>query len=123
MSIGLSSRSGRPRRSGRIGKHAAAQDFYEAHRSELTMYAAAEKYLRGVLQKRFDPTKLPPIKKWSDERETCRQELGGINTEYAILKNDVENAEAIKRFAVELMIPDEPQERQQEKSKLKGLAI
>ena len=102
---------------------AAAQDFYEAHRTELTLYAAAEKYLRGVLQERFDPVKLPPIKKWSGERETCRQELGGINTEYALCKSDVENAEAIKRFAVELMIPDEPQERQQEKSKLKGMAI
>jgi hypothetical protein len=65
------------------------------------------------LQSRYDPKKLPPIKMWMDERETCRQELGGINSEYATLKREVESAEAIKRFAVKLMLPDEPQLTQQ----------
>jgi flagellar motility protein MotE (MotC chaperone) len=94
----------------------AANEYYDVHRSEIAIYDAAEKYLRGVMQKHFDPAKLPPITAWRRERETCAQELGGINTEYKLYKNDVENAEAMKRFAVELMIPDEPQERKKTKT-------
>jgi hypothetical protein len=49
------------------------QDFYRGHESEIGMYRATEKYLKGVLQKRFEPKKLPPIKMWRGElqRETC----------------------------------------------------
>jgi uncharacterized lipoprotein YehR (DUF1307 family) len=47
------------------------------------------------------------------ERETRKQELGGINSECAVCKNEVGSAEAIKRFAVKLMLPDEPQLTQQ----------
>jgi ATP-dependent exoDNAse (exonuclease V) alpha subunit len=94
-----------------------ANDYRYAHSAELGMYDAAAKYLKDVLQKRFDSAKLPPIRKWRDERETCRQELGGISTEYSVYKRDVESAEAIKRFAVKLMIPDEPQEHQKFKSR------
>jgi hypothetical protein len=89
--------------------HAAAQDFYESHRAELGQFEAAKKYLKGVLQTRYDPKQIAAqAKKWSAERETCKQELGGINSECAACKSDVESAEAIKRFAVKLMLPDEP---------------
>lgn len=99
-----------------------ANEYYDAHRAELTVYATAEKYLRGVLQKRFDPAKLP-VKKWRDEREACARELAGIDTEYNVLKSGVQDAETLKRFAVKLMIPDEPQECGQQKSKSKGMEI
>ena len=93
--------------------HDAARDYYETHRAELVLYEAAEKYLRGALQKHYDPAKLP-VKMWRDERETRRQELTGINAEYVQYKGDVENAEAIKRFAVKLMFPDdEPKEKRE----------
>jgi hypothetical protein len=59
---------------------------------------------------------------WTDERETYKQELGGINSEYAVLKREVESAEAIKRFAVKLMLPDEPQNARQ-KSKTLGVEL
>jgi hypothetical protein len=90
-----------------------ANEYHESYRSELAQFATAEKYLKDVLQGRYDPKKLPPIKTWTDECETCRQELGGINSECAVLKREVESAEAIKRFAVKLMLPDEPQQAQQ----------
>jgi hypothetical protein len=93
--------------------HAAAQDFYETHSSEITMFRAAEKYFKGVLQKRFDPKQLPPIKRWQSEREACKQELGGLYSEYRRYKDEVQDAETIKRFAANLMVPDEPREQKQ----------
>jgi len=96
----------------------AANEYYNEHRSEIMVFDTASKYLKDVLQKRFDPAKITAqMKKWSDERDDCARKLGGINTEYTLYKSDVENAEAIKRFAVKLMIPDEPHERQQQKNK------
>jgi hypothetical protein len=91
---------------------AAAQDFYETHDSEITIFRAAEKYLKGVLQKRFDPQKLPPITALQKEREDCKSELGGLYSKYHSLKSDVQDAETIKRFAANLMVPDEPREPQ-----------
>ena len=44
-----------------------ANAFYEANRTGLTLFDTAEKYLRGVLQERFDPKKLPPISAWEKE--------------------------------------------------------
>jgi hypothetical protein len=102
---------------------AAAQDFYETHSSEITIFRAAEKYLSGVLQKRFDPKQLPPIKRWESERGACKQELGGLYSEYHSLKSDVQDAETIKRFAANLMVPDEPKTQIHQITKSKGMTI
>ncbi|GHU94833.1 hypothetical protein FACS1894208_06590 [Clostridia bacterium] len=102
----------------------AAQDFYYDHTPEIETYKAAEKYLKDVLQKRFDPKQIAAqAKKWSGERETCKQELGGINAEYNVYKREVESAEEIKRFAVKLMFPDDAPQQQKQKSKSKGIEI
>jgi ATP-dependent exoDNAse (exonuclease V) alpha subunit len=96
----------------------AAQDYYYDNTPQIEMYKSAEKYLKGVLQKRYDPKQImAQAKKWAAERETCKQELGGINTECAIYKREVESAEDIKRFAVKLLLPDEPQEHQHQHHK------
>jgi hypothetical protein len=77
--------------------HAAAQNFYETHRAEITLFQAAEKYLKDVLQSRYDPKKLPPIKKWQDERDTLRMEMSGLSAEYAAMKEEVKKVETIRR--------------------------
>ncbi|MDR1542257.1 MAG: hypothetical protein LBU32_30620 [Clostridiales bacterium] len=64
---------------------AAANEFYGSGRMELTMLAAAERYLKDALQKRRNPAKLPPLKKWGDGREALRMEKGGLNTEYRLM--------------------------------------
>jgi hypothetical protein len=100
----------------------AANEYCRAHSAELGMYENAEKYLKDVLQKRYDPKQITAqAKKWSGERDTCKRELGGINTEYNVYKREVESAEEIKRLAVKLLLPDEPQERQ--KTKSRGIEI
>jgi hypothetical protein len=105
----------------------AVQDFYYDHTAEIETYKAAEKYLKDVLQKRFEPKQIAAqAKKWAAERDTCKRELGGINTEYNVYKNEVKSAEEIKRFAVKQMFPDVQQERQphqKEKSKTMEVSL
>jgi hypothetical protein len=102
----------------------AVQDFYYDHRAEIETYRVAEKYLKDVLQSRFDPKQISAqAKKWSGERDTCKRERGGINTEYNVYKNEVKSAEDIKRFAVKLMLPDDEPQQQKQKSKSKGIEI
>jgi hypothetical protein len=64
-------------------------------------YDAAEKYLRGVLQKRFNPKDIP-VAKWRQERETLSMEKGGLNTDYDILKDKIREVELIRKCAEEV---------------------
>jgi hypothetical protein len=88
------------------------QNYYRDHDHEIGIFRNAEKYLRGVLQLRFDPKKLPPIVKWRDELKEKQAEKGELDREYYKPKDEIKHAETLKRFAADLMIPDEPQERQ-----------
>jgi hypothetical protein len=102
----------------------AAQDYYYDNTPQIEMFRSAEKYLKDVLQKRFDPKQVAAqAKKWSAERETCKQELGGINSECATYKHEVESAEDIKRFAVKLLLPDDEPQQQKQKIKSRGIEI
>jgi prefoldin subunit 5 len=87
------------------GKAQKAREKSEAyawkHRNALVDYDAAEKYLRGVLQKRFDPKNIPSGK-WRQERETLAQELGGLTTEYEVLNDEIREVELIRKSAEEV---------------------
>jgi chromosome segregation ATPase len=76
----------------------AAEAYDWKNLNGLRDYDDAEKYLRRVLQKRFDP-KAIPVKKWRQERETLAQELGGITTEYEVLKERIREVEFIRKYA------------------------
>jgi hypothetical protein len=86
----------------------AANDFYEFHRAELTLYDAADNYLRGVLQKRYDPKKLPPIKKWRDELVAKTAERNSLYREYDVLKNETAKIEKIRYSVKEIMQAETP---------------
>jgi hypothetical protein len=90
---------------------AAANDYYETHRNEIAMYDKAEQYLKGVLQEHFDPKKLPPIKKWKAEIERLTAERGKLNQRYYALKDEVKEAEQIRKSVYSIM-RQEQQERQ-----------
>jgi hypothetical protein len=92
------------------------QDFYRDHDSEIGMFRDAEKYLKAVLQSRYDPKKLPPIKAWEKELADKIAERDFLNREFYKLRDEIKHAEMLKRFAVDLMMPGEPKERQQQKS-------
>ena len=80
-----------------------ANEYYETYRNEITMYDNAEKYLRDVLQKHFDPKKLPPITKWKAERDKLTAERNKLNQRYISLKNEVKDAEQIKKSVYDII--------------------
>ena len=75
----------------------AANDYYESNRMEITLFESAERYLKEVMQKNFDPKKLPPITKWRAEREAITADLKRLNVEYVNLRNEVSAIKKIKR--------------------------
>ncbi|MDR2571258.1 MAG: MobA/MobL family protein [Oscillospiraceae bacterium] len=84
--------------------------YYEANRTDLTLYNAAEKYLREVMQKHFDPIKMPPITKWKkelSEKTAAKAKLsGGYNT----LRDETKKIERIQRSVKEILRSEEQQE-------------
>jgi len=74
----------------------AANDFYEANRTGLTLYDAAEKYLRNVLQERLDPKMLPPITKWREEFAEKTAAKESLYREYNSLKGETYKVEKIR---------------------------
>ena len=80
-----------------------ANSFYEDNRAGLTLFDAADKYLRGVLQDRFDPKKLPPITMWRDELTAKTAEQKAMYREYQSLKSETQKVEQIRRSVTEIM--------------------
>jgi hypothetical protein len=85
-----------------------ANEYHETHRAEIGMFENAERYLRDVLQARFDTKKLPPIAKWKEERAAKIAEKTALNSDYYRLREEVKNAEAIRRTVEQLTREDEP---------------
>jgi ATP-dependent exoDNAse (exonuclease V) alpha subunit len=88
---------------------ATANDYYESNRCELAMFDNAERSLRDVLQKRFDPKKLPPITKWQEELSAKTNEKTALYREYYSLKEKTQKVETIKRTVVDILRSDEPE--------------
>ena len=74
-----------------------ANAYYEEHRTEITLYEAAERYLKDVMQDHFDPKKLPPISKWEAESNKLKFERQELSRWYFTLKEDVKEVERIQR--------------------------
>jgi len=82
---------------------ATANEYYETYRNEITMYENAERYLRDVLQKHFEPKKLPPITKWKAERESLTADLQLLSLEYTKLKDDTVIVEKIRKNVYDIL--------------------
>jgi hypothetical protein len=87
-----------------------ANSFYEANRAGLTLFDAADKYLRGVLQEHFDPKKLPPITMWRKELADKMGERDGLSREYNKLKEETAKVEQIKKNVAEIMKSEAPKQ-------------
>jgi RNA polymerase-interacting CarD/CdnL/TRCF family regulator len=82
---------------------AAANEYYETNRNEITMYDKADQYLKGVLQEHFDPKKLPPVTKWNAERGKLTAERKMLDADYYKLKDEVKEAEQIRKSVYSIM--------------------
>jgi hypothetical protein len=74
-----------------------ANSYHDAYITEITLYEAAERYLKGVLQTHFDPEKLPQIAKWKAEIEKLTAERSGLNQQYNARKDEVRETEQIRK--------------------------
>ena len=84
----------------------AANEYYNDYRPQIAMFDNADKYLRGVLQERFDPKKLPPISKWRDELAAKLAEADTLYREYSKLKDETAKVEKIKRSVKDILHSD-----------------
>ena len=65
--------------------------FYESHRRELTLYEAAERYIKGALNGR----EKIPLLAWKTERDSLTIERKRLNAEFLSLKDEVGKVEKI----------------------------
>ena len=93
----------------------AINDFKDANHTELTLYNAAEKYLREHMGKHFNPNKLPPIKEWEKELAEKTAVKDALYIDYYKLKDDTAKIEKIQRSVKEILHSEMP-ERTQRKS-------
>jgi hypothetical protein len=98
----------------------AANEFYEANRTGLTLFDTAEKYLRGVLQERFDPKKLPPISAWEKQLAGKLAEKDALYQQYYKLKDDTYKIEKIRASVKAILHNDAPE---QTPSRTRGMEI
>ena len=80
-----------------------ANEYYENNRDKILGFENAERYLKDVLGKHFDGTKLPPITKWTAERDKLNTEHLRINAGYKQLKSDIASAEKIRSSVIDIM--------------------
>jgi len=86
----------------------------------LALYENAEKYLRDVLQDRFDPKKSPPIDMWRRELATKTSEVNALYREYTALKEEtykVEKIQASVKVIIQEEMPRTESERARQKSR------
>ena len=88
-----------------------ANEYYEANRPKIIMYENAEQYLKDVLQTHFDPKKLPPVSKWTAERDKLTADKKRLDAEYSKLWHETAAVEKIKR-SVDDILREEQRERQ-----------
>jgi len=90
----------------------AANEYYADYRFEIVQFENAEKYLKAVLQDRFDPKKAMPIKMWQEERERLTDEREVLRRELHSLKDEVKETEQIRRSVYEIMREEMPRNEQ-----------
>jgi septal ring factor EnvC (AmiA/AmiB activator) len=86
----------------------AVNEYREDYRPQLAMFDNAVEYLRGVLQERFDPKKLPPITKWRDELAAKTAERSALYPKYKAIKDETARVEKIKRSVAEILHSETP---------------
>ena len=82
------------------------------------MFDEAERYLKKVLQKHFDPKKQPPISTWKAECEGLNAERGKLNQQYYALKDEVDEATRIRSRVHDIM---RQEQREQQPRRAHGM--
>ena len=91
-----------------------ANEYRETYRREITLYEAAEQYLKDTLQSHYDPKKLPPIKKWKADQADLLSQKSTLNIEYKKLKAETREVEKIRREVDNFFRANRPKEKSRE---------
>jgi hypothetical protein len=92
--------------------------FFEANRREMTLFQAAEHYLKSVLNGREQI----PLVKWEKERIALIAERKILNAEYLSLKDEIGNVEKIVR-SVQDMLHEERYREQPTQRRTQGVEL
>jgi hypothetical protein len=90
--------------------------FYESHRRELTLYEAAERYLKDHLNGR-DKIPLPT---WKGEREKLTADKKRLNSAYNYLKTDTAKVEKIRSNVYDIM---RAEQRERQPQRARGMEL
>lgn len=90
-----------------------ANAYYDTHHTKIVLFEASERYLKDVMQERFDTKKLPPITKWTAERDRLNVDMRRLNGEYVSLKNETAEVEKIRRNVYDIMGEEKRREQPQ----------
>jgi len=88
------------------------EGFFETYRRELTLYQAAERYIKAHLNGR---DKIP-LASWEKERVNLTVERKSLNAEYLQLKDEVGKVEKISRSVQDILYEERRRDKQQIKS-------
>jgi len=81
--------------------------FYENNRMELTLYEAAERYLKGVMNGKTTI----PTGAWKKEYASLVKEKNQLNSEYISLKDEVGKVEKISRSVQDILYAERQREQ------------
>ena len=70
------------------------------HDTEIVLFEAAERYLKDVMQERFDPKKLPPKRKWEAARDKLKADRQQLSRRYSMLKDEDREVEKKRIYRV-----------------------
>ena len=73
------------------------------------------------MQEHFYPKRLPPVAKWTVERDTLTAERSGLNRQYSKLKDEVKEAEQIRKSVHSILRQE--QRNEQTIAKNKGMEL
>jgi len=83
------------------------EDFFESNRAALTLYQAAERYIKANLNGR---DKIPLVA-WQKERAVLTAERKTLNAEYLTLKDEVGKVEKISRSVQDILYEERQREQ------------
>jgi hypothetical protein len=89
------------------------EDFHLIHSVEITLFEAADRYLKEHLNGKV---MTPPLKKWKAEREEKTAEKDRLYRQYNTLKNEVKEVEQIKKNVYDILQQENREQQQQKRS-------
>ena len=84
-----------------------ANDYYKDNRAPIVLFEAADRYIRDIMQKHYDPNKLPPIAMWKKELSEKTSQENSLLRKSNTLRDETKKVERIQRSVKEILRSEE----------------